>query len=88
MIQASLSCPGSPGAAIEFRSALLVNPYDAESVANALLQALAMPLEERRARHKTLYATVCEYDVNRWQREFLTALRGGREHGRFQSYAA
>jgi trehalose 6-phosphate synthase len=62
------------GAAIKLRSALLVNPYDAESVANALSQALAMPLEERRARHKALYAGVCEYDVNRWQREFLTVL--------------
>src|SRR5262250_3877949 len=65
------------GAAIDFRRALLVNPYDAESVASALAQALVMPLEERRARHEALYAKVCEYDVNRWQREFLTALRGG-----------
>jgi trehalose 6-phosphate synthase len=63
------------GAAIKLRSALLVNPYDAESVASALAQALAMPLEERRARHKALHAEVCEYDVNRWQREFLSALR-------------
>ncbi len=76
------------GAAVELRSALLVNPYDAESVANALLQALAMPLEERRARHKALRAKVCEYDVNRWQREFLTALRRGREYERFQGYAS
>src|SRR5262250_774665 len=67
------------GAAIKLRSALLVNPYDAESVANALLQALAMPLEERRARHKALYAGICEYDVNRWQQEFLTVLHGGPE---------
>jgi trehalose 6-phosphate synthase len=76
------------GAAIELRSALLVNPYDAESVANALLQALAMPPEERRARHKTLHAKVCEYDVNRWQREFLAVLRGAREHESFQSNAS
>src|SRR5438067_7031959 len=41
-------------AAIKLRSALLVNPYDAESVANAVSQALAMPLEERRARQKAL----------------------------------
>jgi len=73
------------GAAIDFRRALLVNPYDAESVASALAQALAMPLEERRARHEVLYAKLCEYDVNRWQQEFLTALRRGREHESFQS---
>jgi trehalose 6-phosphate synthase len=76
------------GAAIELRSALLVNPYDAESVANALSQALAMPLEERRARHQALHAKVCEYDVNRWQREFLTVLRGAREDESLQSKAS
>jgi trehalose 6-phosphate synthase len=64
------------GAAIEFRRALLVNPYDAESVASAIAQALTMPLEERRARHQALLAAVFDYDVDRWQREFLAALRG------------
>jgi trehalose 6-phosphate synthase len=64
------------GAAVEMRRALLVNPYDAESVANAIAHALAMPLEERRARHQALLAVVTNYDVDRWQREFLTALRG------------
>jgi trehalose 6-phosphate synthase len=64
------------GAAIDLRRALLVNPYDAESVANAIAQALAMPLEERRARHQALLAVVSNYDVDRWQREFLSALRG------------
>jgi len=64
------------GAAIEFRRALLVNPYDPESVAGAIAQALAMPIEERRARHQALLAAISDYDVDRWQREFLTALRG------------
>jgi len=69
------------GAALEFQSAVLVNPYDTESVASAISQALIMPRDERRARHKALYANICDYDVHRWQREFLTALRGrpGRE---------
>ena len=76
------------GAAINFRHALLVNPYDAESVASALAQALVMPLEERRARHKALFANVCEYDVERWQREFLMALRGGSGPEELQSLAS
>ena len=63
------------GAAIEYRCALLVNPYDAESVAGAIAQALVMPLEERRARHQALLAAICEYDVDRWHREFLATLR-------------
>ena len=76
------------GAAIKFRSALLVNPYDAESVANALSQALTMPLEERCARHEALYANICEYDVGRWHREFLTALRQRQGVESLQSYAS
>lgn len=64
------------GSAIEFRRALLVNPYDPESVAGAIVQALRMPLEERRERHQALLAAVLGYDVDRWQREFLEALRG------------
>ena len=47
-----------------------------------------MPIEERRARHEALYFKVCEYNVNRWQQEFLTALQGGRGRGSFQSYAS
>jgi len=64
------------GAAIELRRALLVNPYDPESVASAITQALVMPLDERRARHQALFAAVSGYDVDRWQREFLATLRG------------
>jgi trehalose 6-phosphate synthase len=78
------------GAALDLRRALLVNPYDAESVANAIAQALAMPLEERRARHQALLAVVSAYDVDRWQREFLAALRSGngRTHGGYDMPAA
>jgi trehalose 6-phosphate synthase len=64
------------GSAIEFRRALLVNPYDPESVAGAIAQALAMPLEERCDRHRALLSAILDYDVDRWQREFLAALRG------------
>jgi len=63
------------GAANEFRRALLVNPYDSESVAGAIAHALAMPIEERRARHQALLAVICSYDVDRWQREFLFSLQ-------------
>ena len=64
------------------RRALLVNPYDTESVANAIAQALNMPLEERRARHQALLAVVSNYDIDRWQQDFMSALRG--DNGRAQ----
>jgi trehalose 6-phosphate synthase len=63
------------GAAVEGKRALLVNPYDAESVAGAVAEALAMPLEERRERHAALMHGIFEKDVNKWQRDFLDALR-------------
>jgi trehalose 6-phosphate synthase len=69
------------GAAIDMRRALLVNPYDTESVANAIAQALNMPLEERRARHEALLAVVSNYDIDRWQQDFMNALRGDNGRG-------
>ena len=35
-----------------------------------------MPLDERRARHEALFASICVHDVHRWACEFLTALYG------------
>lgn len=64
------------GAADAFSRALLVNPYDAESVAAALAQALTMPLAERRERHQALWASIADYDIDRWQREYMAALSG------------
>jgi trehalose 6-phosphate synthase len=67
------------GAAASLQRALLVNPSDAESVANALAQALVMPLEERRERHEALFANLCDYDIDRWHGEYLAALQGTRD---------
>src|SRR5260370_1816774 len=65
------------GAAIELHRALLVNPYDPESVASPIPQALAMPIEERRSRHPGLVSSLLDHDVDRWQREFLAAFPVG-----------
>jgi trehalose 6-phosphate synthase len=43
-----LILPRFAGSAVELEAALLVNPYDPESVATAIAQALSMPLDERR----------------------------------------
>ena len=65
------------GAAVEFREgALLVNPYDPDSVAAAIARALAMPLAERKSRHKTLYAALLANDISRWGDRFLSSLMG------------
>jgi trehalose 6-phosphate synthase len=62
------------GAADEFREALLVNPYDPDAVAAAIARAVAMPKEERKARHRELYATLLRNDVSKWGDRFLKAL--------------
>ena len=62
------------GAANELDAALLVNPYDAEAVANAIARALSMPLDERRARHEALYRALAANDIKFWTERFLTAL--------------
>jgi trehalose 6-phosphate synthase len=62
------------GAAVELDTALLVNPYDPETVATALAHALAMPLEERRARQRALYQVLEANDIRYWADRFLTAL--------------
>lgn len=62
------------GAAAQLDAALLVNPYDAQDVAEALHRALAMSPEERRERHRTLAAKVHEHDATQWRRGYLAAL--------------
>jgi trehalose 6-phosphate synthase len=64
------------GAAVGGKRALLVNPYDAESVAGAIAQALSMSVDERRERHAALLHDILENDVKKWQKDFLDALRG------------
>jgi trehalose 6-phosphate synthase len=62
------------GAAVECEAALLVNPYDPESVGTAIAQALSMPLDERRARYDALFQVLLTNDVKLWGERFLTAL--------------
>ena len=62
------------GAAVECEAALLVNPYDSESVGSAIAQALSMPLEERRTRHDASFQVLAKNDVESWGERFLIAL--------------
>ena len=62
------------GAAHECKAALLVNPYDPDSVAAAMGQALSMTLTQRRERHHTLFRILLQNDIQHWAEHFLTAL--------------
>ena len=62
------------GAAAECTAALLVNPYDPETVATSIAHALSMPLAERRTRHEALYQVIAENDLKTWGEGFLATL--------------
>ena len=62
------------GAAAELSAALLVNPYDPETVAVSISHALSMPLEERRNRHKALMQVISDNDLKSWGELFLASL--------------
>lgn len=65
------------GAAAELAcGALLVNPYDAEGVAAALRQALAMPEEEQRYRMRKMRAVIQANNVFRWSKSICGHLTG------------
>ena len=66
------------GAAAELDGALIVNPHETEAMAEAIRTALEMPLDERRERHRRMFAHLAVNDVDRWADQFLTALTEAR----------
>jgi trehalose 6-phosphate synthase len=64
------------GAARELDSALLVNPHDVESTAEAIREALAMPLKERQHRWQRAMGTLRDNDVASWRERFMSELLG------------
>jgi trehalose 6-phosphate synthase len=65
------------GAARELDAALIVNPFDAEAVAEAMHQGLVMSLEERRARWTQMMDVLRRNTITKWREDFLRALREG-----------
>ncbi|MCG5261536.1 alpha,alpha-trehalose-phosphate synthase (UDP-forming) [Cupriavidus gilardii] len=62
------------GAAEQLKEALMVNPYDVQGTAQAIQQALHMPLAERQSRHQKLLERIRAQDVHWWSREYLRSL--------------
>jgi trehalose 6-phosphate synthase len=65
------------GAAQELGGAILVNPYDADAIAEALDMAIRMPLGERRERWQPMYDQVRRANAKWWSRSFVAALAAG-----------
>ena len=67
-----LSC--FAGAARELGEAVIVNPYDVEGMAEAILQGLNMPLGERRERWTAMMRVLERNDITAWRESFVRAL--------------
>ncbi|HMA90949.1 MAG TPA: trehalose-6-phosphate synthase [Burkholderiales bacterium] len=69
------------GASRELHEALIVNPYDIEQSAAALLLALSLSPEEQRTRLRSMRGLVQEFNVYRWAgRMLLDAARMRHRH--------
>ncbi len=62
------------GAAQELGDALIINPYDIDDFADALMHALDMPVEERRARMLAMRRIVAGRNVFGWASDILEGL--------------
>lgn len=67
------------GAAKEMNEALLINPNSYDDFADTLKRALQMPLAEQKTRMKFLQKRLKRYDVEKWAKEFLSALSATKE---------
>jgi trehalose 6-phosphate synthase len=63
------------GAADELTEALIINPFDADAIADAIHTALRMDLDERRTRHQALLAKVRSNTAARYCERFLAELQ-------------
>jgi len=63
------------GASEELNEAIIVNPYDIASTAEALKTAITMPLQEKKNRFKELKKKVKKHDSSWWLNEFIREWR-------------
>lgn len=62
------------GAARDLKDALIINPYSAEQTADAIHQALIMPLNQQHTRMKKMRESVKNYNIYRWSAEFIKSV--------------
>lgn len=62
------------GAATELPDAVLVNPNNAQQVADAIHLGLTMPQAEQKQRMKKMQSRISEYTIEKWSHDFITEL--------------
>ncbi len=75
------------GSAIDLSSALIVNPYDTESVSDAMLRGLTMSQKEKRERMENMVTQLNEHNIYEWAKTFTKeSLNAARENTTQKSY--
>lgn len=64
------------GAASELGEAIIVNANNKQEIADAIKEALEMPVEEQTERNRLMQGRLSRYTVTRWANDFLEALSG------------
>ena len=62
------------GASAQLVDALIINPYDIDSIADAIALAAQMPLAERKQRHQNMLNVIRQSTIQRWRANFIDAL--------------
>ncbi|MBZ4651743.1 MAG: putative trehalose-6-phosphate synthase [Proteiniphilum sp.] len=70
------------GAAIELQDALIINPNNKDEIEKAILQALTMPEDEKRARISRMQKGIASRNVKRWANDFVKELRSIKEQNK------
>jgi trehalose 6-phosphate synthase/phosphatase len=67
------------GVAKEMGEAIIINPNNQGEIADAIQQALSMPVEEQKERMEIMQKRIKRYDVFKWAGEFVHALEKVKE---------
>lgn len=67
------------GSANEMNESLLINPNNFEQIADALYQAINMPIEEQQERNTHLQKRLARYNVEQWANDFMSSLRAQKD---------
>jgi trehalose 6-phosphate synthase len=71
------------GSAIDLNSAIIINPYDVEQVADAIKKGLEMPTREKKKDTKEMVETMEERSIYTWAQDFVRyAIEASKENKR------
>ncbi len=63
------------GAAIELQDAITINPNDSDEIESAILEALRMPEQEKKARLQNMQKRISKQSVKKWANDFVKELQ-------------